>query len=70
MKLSTITKDRIKKDNPENKRGDRNPVAKNLRGGLNKSVKMKDRKRAAKRGKVKHKKKMFETTLDIKNIWQ
>ena len=69
MKLSTLTKDRIKHqrskpkgedDEPERKRG-RNPVAHNVRSGLNKSVTMKDRKRALKRGDRKHRSKVFET---------
>ena len=69
MRLATLTKDRIKKDKPDGKKGKRNPVAQHVRTGLNKSVKMKDRKRASKRGKVKHKKQMFESLFGDNSIF-
>jgi hypothetical protein len=53
----------MKLDQLKKAKDKRNPVAKNVRTGLNKAVTMKDRKKAEKnpRKNVKHKGKQFES---------
>ena len=70
MKLSALAQTK-RQQSKDSGRSIKNPVAKNVRSGLNKAVKMKDRKKAGKnpRKSLKHKNKMFESLFESQKVW-